>query len=299
MTWSEVLDNAAAETHLVDLVVLAQRVLAADGGLPLAAEDSFLRRRHLGGDVLTLAARGPAGRLLAAGAVRPGGAGAATADAGATVTGLVDPGARGRGLGAELLDRILAEAAGRGGPVTVECESVTPAVEDLFAGRGLHRFFAEDVLRFDLASQQLPPVQWPTGAALLAWSPASAARFFAVYDAAFRDRPGFPGWSAPQWIADTADDEDFRPDWSVLVSFPGSGDVGFVTAALGWIVQVGVVPAARGAGLGAALVGEALRRMRAGGERRALLDVNVNNPAARLYRRLGFVDQGRRARYRR
>jgi ribosomal protein S18 acetylase RimI-like enzyme len=64
-----------------------------------------------------------------------------------------------------------------------------------------------------------------------------------------------------------------------------------------WIVQVGVVPAARGRGLGAALVGESLTRLRAAGCREAWLDVNVDNPAKELYLRLGFVDAGRRARF--
>jgi mycothiol synthase len=130
-----------------------------------------------------------------------------------------------------------------------------------------------------------------------AWSAQTAPRFHRVYDAAFRERPGFPGWPAEQWIADTADDDEFRSDWSLLATVPGLGDAGFVTAAVGWIVQVGVVPAARGRGIGSALVVEALRRMRAGGSGHAWLDVNVDNPAVRLYRRLGFEHRGRRARF--
>jgi mycothiol synthase len=70
-----------------------------------------------------------------------------------------------------------------------------------------------------------------------------------------------------------------------------------VTAGLGWIDQVGVVPAARGRGLGAALVLAALSRMRAAGETEAWLNVNVDNPARRLYERLGFHRRGRRARF--
>ena len=95
-----------------------------------------------------------------------------------------------------------------------------------------------------------------------------------------------------------AGDDEFRPAWSVLVSQPGVGDAGFDIAAAGWIVQVGVMPAARGRGLGAALVCEALGRMRAAGSAEAWLDVNVDNPANRLYERLGFRVRGRRARYR-
>ena len=97
------------------------------------------------------------------------------------------------------------------------------------------------------------------------------------------------------WISD---DDDFRPAWSLLAAVDGA-DVGFIVAdAGGWIIQVGVVPAARGRGLGAALVAEAVRLMRAGGQAVITLNVNVNNPhAAALYRRLGFAQAGRRARY--
>jgi mycothiol synthase len=130
------------------------------------------------------------------------------------------------------------------------------------------------------------------------WSAATAPRFHAVYDAAFRERPGFPGWTAEEWIEGVAED-GFHPQWSVLASVPGIGDAGFVTATDGWIDQVGVVPGARGRGIGAALVTEALTRMRADGASHAWLNVNVDNPAHRLYRRLGFEDRGRRARYQR
>jgi ribosomal protein S18 acetylase RimI-like enzyme len=112
-------------------------------------------------------------------------------------------------------------------------------------------------------------------------------------------RPGFPGLAAEAWISDVADDDGFRPGWSVLAEVPGVGDAGFVTGAVGWIVQVGVVPAARGAGLGAALIRESLGRMVAAGAVEAWLDVNVNNPAVGLYRRLGFRIHRYRARYQR
>jgi mycothiol synthase len=262
-----------------ELIELAQRCLAADGGLPLAAEPWFLGRRWSGSGVITEEVRDGDGRLLAAGAVRPSGDGVA-------FTALVDPSARGRGHGGRLLDWGLR----RTGPVTVESEGLTPEAEALFASRGLRQIFAEGVMRIEVRGT--PPPAWPAGVELVSWDDASAPRFHAVYHAAFRDRPGYPGRSAGEWIADVTDDDEFRPDWSVLAVQPGVGDAGFVTAADGWIVQVGVVPAARRAGLGAALIREVLGRMRAGGASEAWLDVSIDNPAAGLYRRLG-----RRARY--
>src|SRR5581483_483999 len=112
------------------------------------------------------------------------------------------------------------------------------------------------------------------------------------------DRPGFPGWSQARWVEWISDDEDFRAEWTLLASL-GPADVGFIVGdATGWITQMGVVPSARGRGTGAALVGEAVRRMRSAGVEAITLNVNVNNqPAAALYRRLGFTRIGRRARY--
>lgn len=288
LTWTPL-----SVADLPDLADLAARCLAVDGGLPLIADQPFLARRFAGEHTLTTGARGARGGLVAAAAVRhqrhdvPA----------ATVIALVDPDLRGRGVGAHLLDWGLAAAATVGGTVTVETESLTPGAEKLFASRGLRQVFAEDVLRFDLASAEPPEVTLPGGVMLTEWSPDLAGRFFAVYEAAFRERPGFPGWSAEQWIEWLTDDDEFRADWTLLATDGAAGDVGYIGCGEGWLVQVGVRPDWRGRQLGAALVVEALTRMRAAGAAHALLDVNVDNPAGELYRRLGFAPVGRRARY--
>jgi len=276
-----------------DLVALAGRCLAADGGLPLAADPAFLRRRWHAAGTRVLQGRDRAGRLVAAGALRPGSGGVA-------FSGLVDPDARGRGIGSHLLGWGLAEGRGpaeAAGPVTVETESLTDAAAELFAAHGLEQVFAEDVMRIDLGAGA-PAAAGPAGMRFSGWSGENAPRFHGVYAAAFRERPGFPGWSEAEWIAEVTGDDEFRPQWSVLATLPELGDAGFVTAAVDWIVQVGVVPAARRRGVGEALVTEALRRMRADGATHAWLDVNVDNIAVRLYRKLGFEHRGRRARYR-
>ncbi|GIF21281.1 hypothetical protein Ate02nite_40110 [Paractinoplanes tereljensis] len=388
-------DPAEANAVGADLIGLAERCLRADGGMPLAIEPWFLRRRWAAPEGVTFALRpSEGGPLLAAGAVCP-------SDDGVIVTGLVDPDARGRGLGARVLDHGLLLAGDTA--VTIETESLTDAAAALFESRGFKQVFAEDIMRIALPSA--PPAGpaaaspaaadltaadptatdpraagpataspavagpataspamagptvaagptlagpataspavagpataspavagpataspatagptsagpaaeasggsvgvgagWADGLEVIGWSGSVAERFYAVYTAAFRERPGFPGESAAEWIAEYDDDEEFRAEWSVLVSDSG-GDLGFVTAALGWIVQVGVVPRGRGRGIGAALVREALGRMAADGAAEAWLNVNVNNPgAAALYRRLGFVERGRRARFRR
>jgi ribosomal protein S18 acetylase RimI-like enzyme len=135
------------------------------------------------------------------------------------------------------------------------------------------------------------------------WSVQLAGEFFAVYAAAFADRPGFPGWSCEQWIEWISDDPDFAPQWTLLADAEGR-NLGFVAGApdphrsAGWIVQAGVLPDARNCGLGSALVAEVMRRMLADGRQAVLLNVNTNNPgAASVYRRLGFRTIGQRARY--
>jgi mycothiol synthase len=286
--WAEVAGDVPEE-----LVRLARRCLVADGGLPLAAEPGFLRRRWAAAGAVRFGLRGSSGELMAAGVVCP------AAGPGPIITGLVDPAARGRGVGGRLLDHGLTVAGSLGGgAATVETESLTDRATALFGSRGLRPVFAEYVLCIDLTWFDGVPCR-PPGVAVSTWTTGRAGRFFDVYAAAFRSRPGYPAPTAAEWIADNETDDDFRPGWSLLAHLPGVGDAGFVTAAAGWIVQVGVVPAARRRGLARALVTEALRRMAAAGEPEAWLNVNVDNPgAARLYQEVGFTLRGRRARYR-
>jgi mycothiol synthase len=289
LTW-----RVLTAADLPALSALAGRCLAVDGGMPLVTGEAFLGRRFTGPGVAAWGATDAVGTLVAAAAVRPQDTNGVRA---AVVTGLVDPAVRGRGVGATLLDWGLTTAATIADTVTVETEALTEATGELFAARGLRQIFAEDVLRFDLAAAAPPPIALPAGVRVTQWSPELADRFFGTYEAAFRERPGFPGWSARQWIDWTSADDEFRPQWSLLVTDPYAGDVGFITCGEGWIVQVGVRPDQRGRRFGAALVAEALRRMRADGQTEALLDVNVDNAAGKLYQRLGFAVLGRRARF--
>jgi mycothiol synthase len=278
LTWGP-LDRAGDRDAVA---ALAERCHAADGGMPEVTTSRFAAD-----GVTTTGGRTATGVLVAAAAVRP-------LSPGAAFIGLVDPEHRGRGAGAALLDW----GIGTAGPdLTVETEALTAQGERLFASRGLRQVFAEDVMRVDLAADP-PAAPLPADLVLHEWTPDLAVRFFTAYEAAFRERPGYPGWPAERWVAWTAGDDEFRPQWSLLAAGPG-GDAGFVTSSEGWIVQVGVVPSWRGRGVGGALVTEALRRMRAEGAGHALLDVHVDNPAAHLYRRLGFTTLGRRAKFRR
>lgn len=289
-SWPGLSWRRLAACNLPGLTGLYARALAHDGGQPFAADEWLLRRWFIDGVEDSIALVG-ADRLIGACAWRHVGSGS---DRCAAIVGQVDPQERRRGIGGQLLDFALDSA---GLAVRVETESLGSGADTLYRSRGLTCVFAEDTLTRPLAGR-LPEAATEPRVVCIEWSGAVAERFFAVYEAAFRDRPGFPGWSAAEWIRWISDEPGFRPDLILLASVTGA-DVGFVAGADGgWIVQVGVVPTARRQAVASTLITEVLRRMRADGQTRALLNVNVNNPAAiSACQRLGFRRTGRRARY--
>jgi mycothiol synthase len=287
--------RSLGEPDLPGVTELARECLSADGGQPFAAHPGFLRRRYLSGAETYAGFAG--GRLVCVSALRraspdPAGDGPGAA---AVTTGLVHPAWRRRGIGGYAFGW----TADRAGPAALlaETEALGEGAHALYLSKGLSQVFAEDVMQL-AGSARPPPAHPPAGLILSPWGQADPARFYAVYQASFRERPGFPGWTQARWVDWISDDGDFRAEWTLLATVGGS-DVGFIAGeASGWITQMGVVPSARGRDIGARLIGETVQRMRSAGEASITLNVNVNNPhAAALYRRLGFTRIGRRARY--
>jgi mycothiol synthase len=278
------------EEDLGGVAELAQRCQAADGGLPWTVSASFLGQRYAGdGGVAVGATVG--GRLVAAGALRP-------TDGGPAVVGHVDPAHRGSGLGADLLDRLLSQANGRPGEVSVETEALSIGADELFRSRGLQQTFAEDVMRRDL-SEPFPACPLPAGVSISEWTDRDQSDFFTAYEQAFADRIGMPGWSQARWVDWMVDDE-FLPSCSLLARAADGTPAGFVTCARGYLIQIGVLPAWRRRGLSRALAVAALTRMHGYDIGEVFLDVNVTNPAsAALFQGLGFVAVTRRSRYQR
>lgn len=269
------------EADLPALAGLAQAALAADGGLPLLTTAPLLRARLL--QPRTLGAWHD-GDLVAAVSV--------DADrTPATATGLVHPAWRGRGIGARLLD--WADEQTAGGDLLLTTETWTAGAEALFTARGHTRTFLEWVLRHDLDAP--PEVAAPDGVTVAAAT--LGPELFGAYRASFADRPGFVEPAADEWLGDLRNDEDYRPELSLIARGPDGDAVAFVTVLGDWIDQVGVVPGWRGRRIGAYLVARVLRGLAETGADAAWLCVNDDNPAAGLYRRLGFADAGRRARY--
>ncbi len=271
------------EEDLPALLQLAEDCLGEDGGLPDLTDESMLRTFFLSDQ--SIGGRDETGDLVAAGGIFPDGMSR-------TATGLVHPGLRGQGVGAELV-RWCREAAP--GPLKARIENVSAATESLLAEAGMRRTFAETVMRHSL--RQVPVIARPAGLTRLAFDDDTAPLFHEAYRRSFGDRPGFPDTPLDAWAADLASDPAFRPQDSRVVLDEAGEPVGFVTVSDEWIDQVGVAPAWRGRRLGAHLVVRSLAALRDAGAEQVWLSVNVNNDARDLYERLGFRATGTRARY--
>ena len=229
----------------------------------------------------------------------------------ARLGGKVHPAHRRRGLGSHALRWTEAQAAALGAPTSlvIRNEALNAGSAALYTQEGFTQDFAEDWLQHDLGDP-LPSVAHP--ATFVPWTAENAPQFFAVYSAAFKERwalnpGGDSGPEADEWIAEYAEDPDFRPDLSLLALVEGQ-PVGFIATgvlplpgggpAVGWISQVGTVPAVRGQAVGAGLIAAVLIGFQREGFPAVGLHVNVNNPGARrVYAQLGFRPTGLRARY--
>jgi mycothiol synthase len=302
LIWRKVtLDDLAA------LVELAAECTLADGGLAFMNEPDNLKSRYFpdapGASIGAFAADERLAACSTAHLIRE------SDTERAIIVGQVRPDLRHRGIGTYLMrwSQARAQALFTGATLAgqrllqVATESLTESASRLYRAHGFESVYEHLVMRRDL-NQPLPDRPFSPDVTISAWQPALAGQFFQAYDAAFRERPGFPGWTAAEWV-DHWTTDNFKPEWSLLA---GAGDVplGFLIAAdnppYGFVVQVGVIPAQRRRGLCSALMVESMRRMQAAGELGTQLTVHVNNPGAiQTYAQLGFATVGRRARYER
>jgi mycothiol synthase len=305
LTWRPI-----TRDDLSELVDLAKTCYLSDGGLNFMVEQKEIINRFFPDKPgAAIGALNADGQLVACNSVTVSG------DSGtqqATIIGYVRPDMRGRGVGTYLMrwgqvqaGSLLAGAAADQRLMRIASESLTGPAHRLYLAQGFESVFNELVMRRDL-HQLLPDQPLPEGVTLTAWQPGVAEEFYQAYHAAFRERPGFPGWNSAEWIIQVNDD-DHMPEWSLLARAEGVplgfviGDANLTTDPPGgYIWQIGVVPTLRRRGLGSVLLVETMRRMQAAGAPWADLTVNINNPGAiQTFAGLGFVKIGQRARYER
>lgn len=243
--------------------------------------------------------------------------------------GGVHPRVRGLGIGAELLDRQLAAAArardrlAGAGParVVLHCLGSQPELAHLARARGLvqRRTFVDLALATPAPP---PPCDAPAGVRLVRWDPSLDEAVRIAHNEAFADHWGSEPADRARWRAESTGHRSFRPDLSsiALVAEPPAGQpqdrgapgerqaplvAGYLLAGAfpadwptagrpqAWVQTLGVRPAWRRRGVGAALLTAALAAMAGAGDgfAEALVGVDEANPtgALRLYRRHGFA----------
>jgi mycothiol synthase len=207
---------------------------------------------------------------------------------------LVDPGARGRGLGGRIADEVL-QRTDRA--VRIWAHGRLPAAEALAHSRGLSA--VRTLCRYTRGLADIPDVPLPEHVRVRPFARDDADDWLALNAAAFADLPDQGSW--------TRHDLDrrlgaswFDPD-GFLLAFDGDGLVGYhwtkvhggaghPHAATGEVYVLAVAPRARGTGLGVALTVEGLRHLGERGMSEVMLYVDCENRAAvRLYTGLGFA----------
>ncbi len=299
--------RSLTQDDVLPLSALAGECWRSDGGLQLLIEPENLKGNlFLDAPRTFLGAFDADGRLAAAVTLHLLGA---PGKRRARIIGYIRPDLRRKGIGSylerwsELQARSLSSGDGSGGLLLqITAESFTEPSRQFYLSRGYESRMDELVMRRDLL-QPVPDHPFPADVTIAEWSPSLAGQFFEAYHAAFRERPGFPGYTAEEWITDYMENESLRPDWSLLAR---AGDVpaGFVCCSSeqpgAYLIQIGVVPAQRRRGLASSLMAGSMRRMHADGKKAVELTVHVNNPGAiKCYEEMGYYTVGRRARFER
>lgn len=207
---------------------------------------------------------------------------------------VVDPAARGRGLGARLLAEVLPRYEGE---VLAWAHGDHPASRALAAPTGF------EAVRTLLQLRAPVPAEGPEPASLRAFDPATDASTLLTLNArAFAHHREQGGMTRDDLDARIAEPWFDRDD---LLLLERDGSVaGFcwlkVEDGIGEFHVVGVDPDHQGQGLGRVLVDAGFARLRARGIRVSSLYVEADNePALRLYRSRGFTDHTIDVQYRR
>jgi mycothiol synthase len=278
---------------LEGVVALCRRCEAADLGAPDTNNDDIQAAwRRPGFDL----SRDTVLVLAGAGAV----VGYGDVFDGREAFGMVDPGWRGRGVGAWLLrriERMAREGQGdlaRGDPtLEVSAPHADGAFRELAEREGYRQGRSSWMMRLDMAEPPRAP-SWPDGVALRRFEREADARaVHRLVQDAFADIGNQPARSFEFWERTTLDRDDFDPGlWFLAVA--GDELVGanlcFAGPAGGFVAQLAVRRDRRGRGLGLALLRHGFGELYRRGERQVWLYVDTENRtgATRLYERAGM-----------
>lgn len=197
---------------------------------------------------------------------------------------LVDPAARGRGLGTALATALLDPE------VRIWSHGDLPAARHLADAAGL--VAVRTLLTLTRPLTDLPQRPLPAGYTLRTFTAADADDWLALNAAAFVDLPDQGGWTR------TDLEQRLRQPWfdsdGFLLAYDETGLAGSHWTkvhrhGMGEVYVLAVAPRAQGTGLGSALTIAGLTHLRDQGLSDVMLYVDSNNAAAvALYTRLGF-----------
>ena len=200
------------------------------------------------------------------------------------------PTARGRGIGGALAAHALESGPG---PWAAWSHGNHPAAERLAERFGFDATRSLWVMRLAPGSD-VPAASAPEGVTLRSFRQGDEPGVLAVNAAAFADHPeqgsldrdGFEQRAAEPW---------FDPEGLIVAERDGEV-VGFhwtkthaVDPPHGEVYVIGVAPSMQGSGLGAALLAAGIDHLRSRGLGEVVLYVESDNPAVRLYERVGFT----------
>jgi mycothiol synthase len=278
----------ASRGDLDDVVALCRRCEVADLGVPDTESDDIQAAWRRPGFDLT---RDTVLVLTGAGGV----VGYGDVFDGREAFGMVDPGWRGRGIGAWLLRRMERVAHERREAPTLEVSA--PHGDRAFRGlaerEGYRQGRSSWVMRLDMDAP--PPVPaWPEGVKLRTFvHEADARAVHRLVQDAFADIGNQPARSFEFWERTSLDRDDFDPSlWFLAVA--GEELVGanlcFAGSTGGFVAQLAVRRDRRGRGLGLALLHHGFAELYRRGERQVWLYVDTENRtgATRLYERAGM-----------
>ena len=210
---------------------------------------------------------------------------------------LVDPDARGEGLGRALVDaaqELVTQQAAEGQTITAWTHGDHPAARGLASSVGLEPVRILYRMALEIDRESFGEVTTPPGYSIRTFEPGDDADWLKLNAIAFADHPEQGQLTQADLEARKSADW-FNPAGFFIAEDANGTQVGFhwtktpVGSAAGEIYAVGVHPGTQGSGLGKALTVHGMNYLATSGLEKIVLYVDdENRPAVNLYTSLGF-----------